>query len=138
VVNRVGLPQTTLPTFLNFPHFHAFCDGGLGMVWDSNKFNMDDLLNVNEREQTIGFCINITTMFSTSKRAYKYILGQIMDMNCMTWIFSLTLAKQTHLAHSFPHTHLPHPFVAPHLKCPWWCKGGICGNTRCTSLAYVG
>ncbi len=60
-------------------------------------------------------------------------------MNCMTWSFSLTLAKQTHLAHSFPHTRLPHTCVVLHLKYPWWCKGGrICGNTRCTSLAYVG
>jgi len=41
------------------------------MVWDSNKFNMDDSLNVDEREQTIGFCTNITTMLSTSKRAYR-------------------------------------------------------------------
>ncbi len=94
------------------------------MVWDSNKFNMDDSLNVNEREQTIGFCTNITTMLNTSKGACRQILRQIMDMNCMTWIFNLTLAKQTHLAHSFPHTHLPHTCVAPHFKCPWWCKGG--------------
>jgi hypothetical protein len=68
VVNRVGLPQTTLSTFLSSSHFHAFCDGGLGMVWDFNKFSMDDSLNVDEREQAIGFRISITIMLGTSER----------------------------------------------------------------------
>jgi hypothetical protein len=54
---------------LSFLYFHAFCNGGLGMVWDFNKFSMDDLLNVDEREQAIGFHISITTMLDTFCRS---------------------------------------------------------------------
>jgi hypothetical protein len=32
VVNRVGLPWATLPTFLNFLHSHTFQDGGPNMI----------------------------------------------------------------------------------------------------------
>jgi hypothetical protein len=49
MVNRVKLPQTTLPILLDFPCFHAFRDGSLGMMWDSNSSNMEEL-NVNEKE----------------------------------------------------------------------------------------
>ncbi len=42
MVNRVGLPQTTLPTFLNFPYFHAFRNGGLRMIWDSHSSSMEE------------------------------------------------------------------------------------------------
>jgi hypothetical protein len=42
VVNRVGPPRTTLPSFLNFPHSHAFSNGGPRMIWDSHSFNMEE------------------------------------------------------------------------------------------------
>jgi hypothetical protein len=42
MVNTVGLPQTTLPTFLSFPHFHAFRNGGLRMIWDSHSSSMEE------------------------------------------------------------------------------------------------
>ncbi len=71
MVNRVGFPRTTFRTFLSFSHFHAFCDGDLGMVWDFNEFSMDDSFNVDEGEQAIGFHISITTMFGTSKGACR-------------------------------------------------------------------
>ncbi len=38
---------------------------------------------------------------------YMWILGQVMNLNCLTWYFSLTLAKQAHLAQYFPLTHPP-------------------------------
>jgi hypothetical protein len=47
----------------------------------------------NEREQTMGFHIGTTTMQGISKGAHMRILGQVMDFNCFTWIFSLLLAK---------------------------------------------
>ncbi len=68
MVNRVGLPQTILSTFLSFSYFFAFCDGGLRMVWDFNKFSMDDLFNVDEMEQAIDFRISITIMLGTFGR----------------------------------------------------------------------
>jgi len=49
MVNKVGLPQVALPTFLSFPHFHAFRNGGLGMVWDSHSSSMEKP-NAYERE----------------------------------------------------------------------------------------
>jgi hypothetical protein len=49
VVNKVGLPQAALPTFLNFPHSHAFRNGGPWMVWDSHSSNMKKP-NVDEKE----------------------------------------------------------------------------------------
>jgi hypothetical protein len=49
VVNKVGLPQVALPTFLSFPHFHAFRNGGLGMIWDSLSSSMKEP-NADERE----------------------------------------------------------------------------------------
>jgi hypothetical protein len=57
VVNRVGLLRTTLPTFLSFPHFHPFCYGGLGMVWDFNKFSMDDYLMLMEGSKLLAFTL---------------------------------------------------------------------------------
>jgi hypothetical protein len=49
VVNTVGLPWATLPTFLNFPHFHAFRNGSPWMIWDSHSSNMGKP-NANEKE----------------------------------------------------------------------------------------
>jgi len=41
------------------------------MVWDFNKFSMDDSLNVDEREQVIGFRISTTTMFGIYEGACR-------------------------------------------------------------------
>jgi hypothetical protein len=58
MVNKVGLPQVALPTFLSFPHSHAFWDGGLGMVWDSkSSFHMEKP-NGDEKEQAMIFHIS--------------------------------------------------------------------------------
>jgi hypothetical protein len=89
VVNRVGLPQTSLPTFLNFPHFRAFKE------WKPQ----DDL------GWTMGLHIGITTMFDISKGVHRSILGQVMNLNYFTWFLNLVLAKQTCLAQSFPFIH---------------------------------
>jgi hypothetical protein len=40
------------------------------------------------------------------------ILGTIIDINCLTWLFCLVLVEQTHLAQSCPHTHPTHTLVA--------------------------
>jgi hypothetical protein len=56
--------------------------------------------------------------------AHRQILGQSMDLNCITWIFSLTLAKYRHFDQS-------HPPALPILKCctSYWvnfvCVGGV-------------
>jgi hypothetical protein len=52
--------------------------------------------NVDEKEQAMELHFNTTTMQGISKRARRRILGQVMDLNCLTWIFNLVLAKQLH------------------------------------------
>lgn len=111
MVNNVKLPQRTLPILLSFPYFHAFWNGSLGMMWDSNSSNMEEL-NVNEREWAMGFHINTTTMPNIFKGPCRQILGQVMDIDCFTWFFSLLLAEQTHLAQSCPQNHPTHTLVA--------------------------
>jgi len=63
----------------------------------------------------MGLYTTTTFVPNNFERARMQILGQVMDINYLTWIFSLTLAKQTHLAHCFPPTHPPHTCVAPPL-----------------------
>jgi hypothetical protein len=70
VVNKVGLPRVALPTFLNFPHFHAFRNGGLGMIWDSHSSSMEEP-NVDERERAMGFHTSTITMQGISKGIRK-------------------------------------------------------------------
>jgi hypothetical protein len=52
--------------------------------------------NVDEREHAMGFHIGTTTMEGIFERNHRWILGQIMDLNYLTWIFSLVLVKQLH------------------------------------------
>jgi hypothetical protein len=49
--------------------------------------------NVDEREKAMGFCIGTTIVQGISEGARKQILGQVMDLNCLTWIFILVLAE---------------------------------------------
>jgi hypothetical protein len=63
MVNRLGLPQTTLLTFLSFPCFHAFRDKGLRMIWDSHSFSMEKP-NVDEMKWVMGFRASTTTMLN--------------------------------------------------------------------------
>jgi hypothetical protein len=60
------------------------------MIWDSNSSNMEDP-NANEMEQAMGFHISTTTMWGISKKVHRRILGQVMDINCVTWLFCLIL-----------------------------------------------
>jgi hypothetical protein len=65
--------------------------------------------NANEKEQAMGFCISTIVVQGIFKGAYRRILGQVMDLNCLTWIFNLVLAKQL----CFIQSHSPIP---PHLS----------------------
>jgi hypothetical protein len=124
MVNKINLPQVALPIFVSFMFSHAFCNGNLGMTWDSNTSCMEEL-NANEKEWDMGIHTSTTTMPNIYEGVHGQILKQVMDINCLTWIFSLTLVKQTHLAHSFPPTHLPHTCVAPQLGTPISVQRGV-------------
>jgi hypothetical protein len=41
----------------------------------------------NEKEQATRFCISTTIVQNISKGTCRWILGQVMDLNCFTWIF---------------------------------------------------
>jgi hypothetical protein len=84
MVNMVGLPHVTLPILLNFLPFHAFKDEGLRTIWDYHSSNMEESY-ADEREQAMGFHIG-TTMQDIFKGTHRWILGQVMDSNCFTWI----------------------------------------------------
>jgi len=48
--------------------------------------------NADEEEWAMGFHIIITTMQGISKGTHRRILGQVMYLNCFTWILNLVLA----------------------------------------------
>jgi hypothetical protein len=41
----------------------------------------------------MGFHISTIVVQGIYERAYRRILGQVMDLKCLTWIFSLVLVK---------------------------------------------
>ncbi|CAM6094209.1 unnamed protein product [Calypogeia fissa] len=45
----------------------------------------------------MGFAIGVTAVPSISKASRRQVLGQIMDLNCLTWIVSLGMAEQRQL-----------------------------------------
>jgi len=92
VVNRVGQPRMALPTFVNFPTSHAYREGGLQLVWDTCLQRLVEP-NVDERERAMGFPIGVTSVFSISKASRRQMLGQAMDLNCLTWIVSLGMVE---------------------------------------------
>jgi len=50
--------------------------------------------NANEKEHAMGFHIGTTVMQGIFERTHQQILGQVMDLNYLTWSFSLLLVKQ--------------------------------------------
>jgi hypothetical protein len=63
------------------------------MIWDFHSSSMEEP-NVDEKEQAMGFHIGTTIVQGSSKGACRWILGQVMDLNCLTWIFLLVLVEQ--------------------------------------------
>jgi hypothetical protein len=56
---------------------------------------------VDERERAMGFLTGTTNIPSLSEHQRRFLLGQAMDVNCLTWIVSLVVAEQKWLASSF-------------------------------------
>jgi hypothetical protein len=97
VVNRKEEPQKTLPTLVSFVHSYAFKDNGPRLVWDSITQEMVEP-NADERERAMGFPTGTTNVPNLSEHQRRFLLGQAMDVNCMTWIVSLVVAEQKRLA----------------------------------------
>jgi hypothetical protein len=90
MVNRMGQPRMALPTFVSFPTSHAYREGGLGLVWDScSQWLVEP--NADERERAMGFPIGVTSVLFIFEVSRRHVLGQVMDLNYLTWIVSLGL-----------------------------------------------
>jgi hypothetical protein len=57
--------------------------------------------NTDEKERAMGFPIGTTNVPGILKQQWRFLLGQAMDSNCLTWIVSLLVAKQKWLASIF-------------------------------------
>jgi hypothetical protein len=107
----VGQPRMALPTFVSFPVSHAYREGGPRLVWDTCLQRLVEP-NADEREHAMGFPTGVTLVPSISEASHRQVLGQAMDLNCLTWIVSLSMAEQrrfratsiivTHLVSSLP------------------------------------
>ncbi|CAM6122841.1 unnamed protein product [Calypogeia fissa] len=45
----------------------------------------------------MGFATGVTMVPSISEASRRQVLGQVMDLNCLTWIVSLGMAEQRRL-----------------------------------------
>jgi hypothetical protein len=78
---------------------YAFKDNGSGLAWDSTIQEMVEP-NADERERAMGFPTSTTNVPCLSEHQRRFLLGQAMDVNCLTWIVSLVVAEQKRLAFS--------------------------------------
>jgi hypothetical protein len=99
VVNRKGEPRRALPTLVSFVRSYAFKDNGPGLVWDSTTQEMVEP-NADERERAMGFSTGTTNVPSLSEHQRRFLLGQAMDVTCLTWLVSLVVVEQKRLASS--------------------------------------
>jgi hypothetical protein len=99
VVNHKGEPRRAFPTLVSFARSYAFKDNGPGLVWDSIAQEMVEP-NADERERAMGFLTSTTKVQGMTKQQLRTLLGQAMDLNCLTWVVSLAVAEQRHLTSS--------------------------------------
>jgi hypothetical protein len=76
--------------------------------------------NANEKEHAMGFHIGTITLQGIFKRIHRQILGQVRDLNYLTWIFSLALVEHKHFDQLHPPT-LSH--VAPPTRSTMFMQG---------------
>jgi hypothetical protein len=69
-------------------------------------------LDVDEWEHVIGFHAHTTRFLVLFEAIRRHFFGQVIDLNCMTWVISLVLAKQQRLFISHPSIHIS-PFSSP-------------------------
>jgi hypothetical protein len=99
VVNRRREPRRALPMLVSFARSYAFKDNGPRLVWDSITQEMVEP-NAEECERAMGFPTGTTQVPSISEQQRRFLLGQAMDLNCLTWVVSLVVAEKKHLASS--------------------------------------
>jgi len=74
VVNQVGQPKMTLPTFVSFLASHAYMEGGPRLVWNTcSQWLVEP--NADERERVMGFPTGVTSVPSISEASRRQVLG---------------------------------------------------------------
>ena len=81
---------------MSFPTSYAYCAGGTGLIWDDQQKALTKPTPY-EQERAMEFVIGTTAVFDMFEVAQRHVLGQAMDLNCLTWIVSLALAEQQRL-----------------------------------------
>jgi hypothetical protein len=97
VVNHKEEPRRAFLTLVSFARSYAFKDNGPGLVWDSITQEMMEP-DADERERAMGFPTGTTNVHGISEQQRRFLLGQAMDLNCLTWVISLVVAEQRRLA----------------------------------------
>jgi hypothetical protein len=108
VVNKVGSPRAALPIIVSFTTSHAYQQGGSGLVWDERLHQLVEP-NADERERAMGFPTGTTTVPGFSEAIWRQLLGQVIDLNCLSWILSLGWAEQRRMR---ANTITPIPLVS--------------------------
>ncbi|PTQ33208.1 hypothetical protein MARPO_0091s0058, partial [Marchantia polymorpha] len=85
LVNRLGQPRMTLPTLVSYPASHAYRDGRPRLLWDSTVHQLVEP-NADEIERAMEFMTGVTATASVLEASRRQVLGQAMDLNCLTWI----------------------------------------------------
>jgi hypothetical protein len=74
MVNQVGQPRITLPTFVSFPVSHAYREGGLRLVRDTcSQWLVEP--NADERKRAMGFPTGVTLVPSIFEASRRQVLG---------------------------------------------------------------
>jgi hypothetical protein len=63
------------------------------LIWDAKIKRLVEP-SADERERAMGFPTGITDAAEVTEAARRQVLGQAMDLNCLTWIVALGMAEQ--------------------------------------------
>jgi hypothetical protein len=85
-----------LPTFVSSLASHAYREGGPRLVWDTCSQRLVEP-NADERKRAMGFPTRVTSIPSIFETSCRQVLGQAMDLNCLTWIINLGMVEQCQL-----------------------------------------
>jgi hypothetical protein len=107
------------------------------MFWNFHSSLLEEP-NIDEKEQAMGLHTNIIVVSSVLEGVRMHILRQVMDLNCLTWIFDLCLVEQTCFAHFSPPNPSHVSIVAPNLGHVCWCKGGGGGGGGGITFVVMG
>ena len=101
VVNKANEPRRAWPTFVSFPKSYAFRGDGPGTVLDTSggEYTTQEP-NADERERAMGFLTGTTSLAdqSISESQRRMLLGQAMDLNCLTWMLAIATVEQQRMA----------------------------------------